>query len=147
ADGLGDSDAKSECGKKVESSSPDHGPSRRKHARGNHGGDTVSGVVKAVDEVERKRDEDGNNDQQYAQVHLSSPVASLQTACASFCLGCILLLLQRARHALCLALGSCRSQAITAMTMRSSGPRLPKHWPRLQPCPWRSPGLHTILLA
>src|SRR5438270_1669348 len=68
ADGLGDGGAEDEGGDKVEDRGPDDGPSRGKHAGGDDGSDAVGGVMKAVDEVEGKRDQDGDKNQQSAQV-------------------------------------------------------------------------------
>ena len=58
ADGLRDAGAEDECGDEVEERRPDHGLSRRQHARRDDRRDRVRGVVKAVDVVEDERDGD-----------------------------------------------------------------------------------------
>ena len=69
-DGFSDGCAKDERGNEVKERCPDDRESRREHARGNDGGDAIGGVMEAVDEVERKSDQNGDCNQQSAQVHL-----------------------------------------------------------------------------
>ena len=47
----------------VKRSGPQHGLLRRQDARGHHGGDGIGGIVEAVDEIERQRDQDDDADQ------------------------------------------------------------------------------------
>jgi len=63
ADRLGDVRAEDEGGDEVEERRPDHGFLRRQHPRRDHGGDRVRRVVEAVQEIERQRDEDDEDDQ------------------------------------------------------------------------------------
>jgi hypothetical protein len=71
ADGFGDLGAKEKSGDKVKRGGPQHSESRRQHAGGDDGGDAVGGIVKAVEEVEDKCDQDRDQDKQDVFVHLS----------------------------------------------------------------------------
>jgi hypothetical protein len=66
-----DSCPKDERRNKVEERCPDNCKSRGQNARGNDGGDAIGGIMKAVDEVEGKSDQNGDCNQQSAQVHLA----------------------------------------------------------------------------
>ena len=69
ADGFGDGGAEQKGGEEVEKRGPEHGQSRRQHAGRNHGGDAVGGIVKAVDEVEDERRDDGDDQQNQSSAH------------------------------------------------------------------------------
>src|SRR6185312_2368859 len=64
ADRLCHCSAKDESRNKVEGCGPDNREAWRKDTGGNHRCNTVGGIVKAIQEVERKRDGDGDNNQQ-----------------------------------------------------------------------------------
>jgi hypothetical protein len=63
AHGFGNGSPETESGEEVEYGGPENGDPRRKHARGNHRGDAVGCIVKAIDEIERKRQKDGKQNQ------------------------------------------------------------------------------------
>src|SRR5579872_4045973 len=72
ADGLGDGGAKEKSGEKVECGGPEHSEPGREDAGGNHSRDTVGGIVKAVEEVEDQRYENGDQDKDEVFIHVST---------------------------------------------------------------------------
>ena len=57
AHGPGDGGSEGEGGNKIEESRPEDGDTRRQHARGNHRGDGVRGIVEAIEEIEAEGDD------------------------------------------------------------------------------------------
>src|SRR5438270_10512214 len=74
SNGFGDGCPKHERSNEVEEGCPNDCESRRKDARGNHCGNAIGCVMEAVDEVEGKSDQNGDCNQQSAQVHLARPL-------------------------------------------------------------------------
>src|SRR5437763_17123285 len=62
--------AKDKGGNEIENRGPHHCQPGGKDAGGHNRGDAVGSIVEAIDEIERKCNQDGDNNQQCACVHL-----------------------------------------------------------------------------
>ena len=56
-------------GEKVECGGPNYGQARRENAGGDYGRDAVGRIVKAVQEIEDQRGDDGDDEQDHSCAH------------------------------------------------------------------------------
>jgi hypothetical protein len=68
ADGLGDGGAEDEGGDEIPEGGPSDGAERREHARGDHRGDGIGGVVPAIRKLEDQSQAD-DRDEESERVH------------------------------------------------------------------------------